>query len=88
MSEKTSSSARPPKHQHDKATGAVVSKPKKLMDQVSEALRTKHYGILSETDVRKQIAALGNEAANSDDVQELRSLVNRLLVKLERSGAT
>ncbi len=46
------------------------------------------YGILSETDVRQQIATLGNGAANSEDVQELKSLVSRLLVKLERSNAT
>ncbi len=45
------------------------------------------YGILSETDVRQQIATLGNGVANSEDVQELRSLVSRLLVKLERGGA-
>ncbi len=38
MSEKTTSSAHPPTHQHDEA------KPKKLLDQVSEALRAKHYG--------------------------------------------
>jgi hypothetical protein len=46
------------------------------------------YGVLSETDARQQIATLGNGAANSEDVQELRSLVSRLLVKLERSSAT
>jgi site-specific recombinase XerC len=46
------------------------------------------YGILSESDVRQQIATLGNSVANSEDVQELRLLVSRLLANLERSGAT
>jgi len=41
------------------------------------------YGVLSETDVRQQIATLGNGVANSEDVQELRSLVSRLLARLE-----
>jgi hypothetical protein len=41
----------------------------------------------SETDVRRQIAMLGNGVTNSEDVRELRSLVSRLLVMLERSGA-
>ncbi len=45
------------------------------------------HGVLSETDVRQQIATPGNGVANSEDVQELRSLVSRLLAKLERSGA-
>lgn len=45
------------------------------------------YGVLSETDVRQQIATLGNGVANSKDVQELRSLVRRLLVKLDRGTA-
>ncbi len=45
------------------------------------------YGVLSETDVRRQIATLGNGVANSEDVRELRSLASRLLVKLERSCA-
>ena len=37
------------------------------------------YAILSEKDVRKQIAALSYDAANTNDLQELRLLVNRLL---------
>lgn len=45
------------------------------------------YGILSETDVGQQIATLGDDVAKREDVQELRLLVSRLLVKLERSGA-
>ncbi len=40
------------------------------------------YGTLSETDVRQQIAPLGNGVANSEDVQELRLLVSRLLARL------
>jgi integron integrase len=48
MSEKTSTLARHPKQQHDKATGAAVPKPPKLLDQVSEALRTKHYAYRTE----------------------------------------
>ncbi len=43
-------------------------------------------GVLSETDARQQTAMPGNGLANSEDVQELRTLVSRLLVKLERSG--
>jgi hypothetical protein len=46
------------------------------------------YGILSETDVRKQIGKLGNVVTNSDDVQELRSLVNQLLAKLDQDNAS
>lgn len=45
-------------------------------------------GVLSEADVRQQIATLGNGVANSEDVQELRSVVSRLLLKLERRGVT
>jgi len=45
------------------------------------------YGVLSEMVVRQQIATLGNGVANREDVQEPRSLVSRLLVKLERCGA-
>jgi len=41
------------------------------------------YGILSEKDVREQIATLGNDETNNNDVQELRLLVTRLLAKLE-----
>ena len=44
------------------------------------------YGNLFETDVRQQISTLGNAVANSEDAQELRSLVSRLLTKLERSS--
>ncbi len=46
------------------------------------------YGVLSETDVGQRIATLGSGAANREDVQELRSLVSRLLVKLGSSGPT
>ncbi len=39
------------------------------------------YGVVSETDVRRQIATLGNDGASSEDVQEVKSLVGLLLVK-------
>jgi hypothetical protein len=45
------------------------------------------YSFLSETDVKPQIIALGNGVANSEDVQEPRLLVSRLLVKVEKNGA-
>jgi hypothetical protein len=41
------------------------------------------YGILSETDVRKQIADLSYDVAKNNDLQELRILINRLLNALE-----
>jgi hypothetical protein len=44
------------------------------------------YGVLSETDVRQQIATLGNGVTSSEDVQELRSFVSRLLTRLETSS--
>jgi hypothetical protein len=44
------------------------------------------YRVLSEKDVRQEIATLGNAVANSEDVQELRSLVSRLLARLETSS--
>lgn len=36
----------------------------------------------------KQIAALGRDVTNNDDVQELRFLVSQLLSKLERTNGT
>jgi len=45
------------------------------------------YGVLSDTDVKRQIAALGVNEAQGDDVQELRLLVRRLLVKLDKSSS-
>jgi hypothetical protein len=39
------------------------------------------HGILFETDRRQQIASLGGEVTNGDEMQELRSLINRHLVK-------
>ena len=44
------------------------------------------HGVLFETDVRQQIATLRNGVANSEDVQELRLLVSRLLARLEISS--
>lgn len=44
------------------------------------------YGILTETDVRHQIANLGKDVANSNDVQELRSLVSQLLNMLGKNS--
>src|SRR5271157_139986 len=48
MSEKTRLSVYSLKNQHEEPTGPVVSKPKKLLDQVSDALRTKHYSYRTE----------------------------------------
>jgi integron integrase len=48
MSEKTRLSAYSLKNQQGEPTGPVVSKPKKLLDQVSDALRTKHYSYRTE----------------------------------------
>lgn len=49
MSEKTPSSPQnPQKPKPDGLTSVAVSKPKKLLDQVSEALRTKHYAYRTE----------------------------------------
>lgn len=44
------------------------------------------YGDIPETDARQQIATLGYGVAKSKDVQELRSLVSRLLTRLETSS--
>lgn len=40
------------------------------------------YGVLSDTDVKRQIAALGASRAEHDDVEELKSALVRLLARL------
>jgi integrase len=86
----------PHKFRHGHAVYAVkMAKDVSALKAVSQNLTHENlsitdgvYGVLSETDVRQQIATLGNGTANSEDAQELRSLVGRLLVKLERSDGT
>jgi hypothetical protein len=41
------------------------------------------YGILSKTDVKNEMAALGIDVSNGNEVQELQSLIRRLLTSLE-----
>lgn len=86
----------PHKFRHGHAVYALkMAKDVSALKAVSQNLMHKNlsitdgmYGVLSEIDVRQQIASLGKGVANSEDLQELRSLVSRLLVKLERSGTT
>jgi hypothetical protein len=46
------------------------------------------YGILSETDVKRQIFTLGNAIAGGNDLRELRLLVKQLLSRLDMEKQT